>query len=260
MLGIGILVEVCVFYSIVSPPYAWTYFQGPWYAGKASIENYQDSFIIAPGVAGPVGLHIEMDLVHSFQVRGNLHPPKIWMGLNKEMEVVGAYYAFDTHYFNDGDLWGPSEDTISLLQNALFDHTKSPPVPTLTEGNRTRLVYDLYPRSIAFREPPSKLCLKLDTFGLSARRTVPPVRSEGKDLSAIWFLAGSGGLVVDMSELLTRTIREHGLLQGNVEAWKQIQMRLEPQGLKDAGYRECKILEDNLDRSRGRQCYCRTEG
>jgi hypothetical protein len=116
---------------------------------------------------------------------------------------------------------------------------------------------------------PEELCLTNRTPGLPVcppgvseeqgcvRRspTEMPIHSRGKDVEALWMVAGSSDMIADLGPVVTKALREESSLQGDPAAWEAMQKRLEPAGLVAAGYRIC---EPGADRHNAfRVCYCR---
>jgi hypothetical protein len=109
-----------------------------------------------PGFEGPVGVRIEMELVHPKGLDVTLLPPKIAM---TEMRELTAQ-----HYFS----------FLSMVQSGslavpLFPVGREPPRDVLRDSP-ARMVYELYPAAMNQMENPQPVCLwkdfaetKLDT-------------------------------------------------------------------------------------------------
>ena len=65
-------------------------------------------------------------------------------------------------------------------------------------------------------------------------------------------------MTADLGPILTEILRAHSRLQGDPDAWTALQKRLEPAGLRDAGYRLCPPGEES--HTAFRTCFCRDGG
>ena len=77
----------------------------------------------------------------------------------------------------------------------------------------------------------------------------------GGDLTALWIAAGSGDMIADFGPVLTATLRAESRLQADTAAWTAIQKRLEPERLRQAGYRLCP--PGDTSHTDFRVCFCR---
>ena len=252
--GLVVLILTGFIYTTIALPYIINYVRGPRLAKKVRIENFQESLVTWPGFDGPVGMKIEFDLDHP-RINANVLTPSVWMGPFKKLQLDNIYF-FDKYYLYGGVYPGRERKTMLLLRTGLYSKLDRPR-GRLNDASPTALVYHLYPQTLAFLESSTKLCLRTDSYGLQSGSNLTPVFNDGEEMSAAWFIAGEANLVVDLSDLLTQTLRAQSSLQNNAEAWRKIHERWEPQGLLAAGYRECNIQEGDLDRKTGRQCYCR---
>ncbi len=78
-----------------------------------------------------------------------------------------------------------------------------------------------------------------------------PVYHDGSELTAFW-MAWPG---MNLSAVLTETLRTRSALQSKPEDWAAMQQRLEPAGLVRAGYSLCEPGKDS--HTAFRICYCR---
>ena len=223
-------------------------------AKKIRIENFTETPIVWPGFDGPVGIRFDFDLLHP-KLNANVFPPTIWMGPQKKMQLDWLYN-FDLYYLYEGVYPGRNSNTQLRLGGVLL------PVAPRGSGRldgpiAPRRSYELFPTTVNLLENPSKLCLKINSYSLPTADKKIAIFNDGENLSAVWYIAGSSNLRVDLSELLTEKLRSRSFLQNNPEEWRKIHKRWEPDGLLQAGYQQCKLLPKDLDRKSGRQCYCR---
>ena len=252
--GRVLLSIIAIIYTLASTPYIISYFKGPMLAKKIRIENFKETPIVWPGFDGPVGIRFDFDLLHP-KINANILPPTIWMGPQKKMQLDWLYN-FDQYYLYEGVYPGRNSNTQLRLRVSPY------PLAAYRSGRldgpaAPRKSYELYPATVSRIENPSKLCLKINSYNLPTADKKTAIFNDGENLSAVWFIAGSSNLQVDLSELLTEKLRNRSFLQNNPEEWRKIHKRWEPDGLLQAGYQQCNILADDLDRKSGRQCYCR---
>jgi len=253
--GRVILSFIAIVYSLTTIPYIISYFKGPMLAKEIRIESFKETPIVWPGFDGPVGIRLDFDLLHP-KIDGNLKRPMIWMGPQKKMQLDWLYYSFDLHYLYDGVYPGRNSNTQLRLRVSPYPLAPYPSV-RLDGPVAPRKSYELYPATVSRIESPSKLCLKINSYSLPTADKKTAIFNDGENLSAVWYIAGSANLQVDLSELLTEKLRNRSFLQNNPEEWRKIHKRWEPDGLIQAGYQQCKLLPKDLDRKSGRQCYCR---
>lgn len=213
---------------------------------SARIEHFRETPILWPGFTGPVGIRIEMDLVHAAGKEGNLFPPKILMGKSLEL----SYRSYESEVF-----W---ESKRRSLRAPLFRSPAPSPAQmaettrkerqVMTEPSPAHLTYELYPESVWRLAGPAQVC------SMNLNMPNQQADADGEDLSASWFFAASGGLRVDLSGLLTDTLRKNSAFQGKPGEWKAMLERLEPASLEKAGYRVC---QDPAAGGSGEMCWCR---
>jgi len=254
-------------------------------AEAVAIEVYQEAPILWPGFDGPVGLTIGFDLIHPDGVSALILPPELRMGpeLDIPRNKLNPTQTSGSGYFKDHYLAEPVGD-LALLKTVLFqrlyvndsferDYERWVSAFRFAAGTRTRLVFHLLPGTIDYLVGPGRLCLSSQSFGHRVcdagedskdgcaspnwRRVTQPIYALGGDLTALWIAAGAADMVVDLSPVLTATLRAESRLQDDPEGWAAMQKRLEPAGLAAAGYRLCAPGEDS--HTAFRTCYCRAE-
>ena len=252
--GRVILSLIAIVYTITTIPYIISYFKGPLLAKEIRIANFKETPIIWPGFDGPVGIRFDFDLLHP-KIDGNLLRPIIWMGPQKKMQLDWLY-SFDQYYLYAGVY--PGRNSNTQLRLRVSPYPLAPYRSGRLDGQvAPRKSYELYPATVSRIESPAKLCLKINSYSLPTADKKTAIFNDGENLSAAWYIAGPSNLRVDLSELLTEKFRNRSFLQNNPEEWKKIHKRWEPDGLLQAGYQQCHILPDDLDKKSGRQCYCR---
>jgi hypothetical protein len=203
-------------------------------AKSLRITSVRETPIEWPGVDGPVGLRLEIELQHDIRMPGNLYAPKLRMG--------SAAVPTRRDYFF-GPAFGGSE--AAFLQQPVFQYAgRWQEQPSLT-GSPAKLSYDLYPWKVQSYEAGRRVC-----FGKwDAERAL--ASAPGSELGACWMFAGRGGTYVDMSGSLTAELRGKSRYQGRREEWEALLRRLEPASLAARGWSACD------DAQTGDRCYCR---
>jgi hypothetical protein len=253
-------------------------------AQATSIESYAEEMILWPGFDGPVGLRMVVDLSHPSGVEALLTAPEVRMGPAVDVpdEDLSSAHTWSGGYFK-AERAGRTEDgPLTLLKSVGFQRLYENPDAAgsaerwLAErrfppGGESRVVYHLFPGHIDYLESEDKVCLTSRTFGLPVcepgqttglgcvragqQGDGPPIYALGADLSALWAGFGSHDMVIDLSDTLTRVLRQKSRLQGDPDLWSAMQKRMEPAGLQKAGYEICPPGDDN--HSASRICYCR---
>lgn len=262
---------------------AW--YQGHSLADAVTVENYSETPIEWPGFDGPVGLTIEFDLVHPDGTDAIILPPEIRMAplISIPRTELAASRTNGSGYFKDNHLDKEVGD-LALLKTVLFQRHYAretagdtpekwlESVP-FAPGGRTRLTYHLHPGAVDFLSGPELVCLSTRTHGSRVCLTgedpkqgctptnwLPvenPIYAQGPDMTALWMAAGESDMVADLGLVLTGTLRRQSRLQGDPEGWIAMQKRLEPDGLRAAGYRICAPGPDS--HTSFRTCYCRDD-
>lgn len=244
---------------------------------QMAVENYREKPIFWDGFDGPVGLEIELDLVHPPGLEGLVFTPQIRMAPAYDIapENLQSSRTFSGGYFRDWHI-GEKVGDLTLLKPVLFQglYDDNPPdhdFDTLDPSGRTHLIYRLHPGTVDRLESQAKMCLVNPSFGLPAcgpdqdakdgcvgkntRKVTNVTYNIGTDVNALWTAGGSSFRNADISHLLAQVLQEQSSLQGNSVAWTALQKQFEPAGLEAAGYRLCPTGERS--HSIGKACYCR---
>ncbi len=244
---------------------------------QMTVENFHETPIFWDGFDGPVGLTIELDLVHPPGLDGIVFTPQIRMAPAYDIAAgdLQSTRTFSGGYFKD---WHISEKVgdLTLLKPVLFQslYKDNPPdhdIDALDPSGRTHLIYRLHPGTVVRLESEAKMCLVNPSFGLPVcgpdqdaadgcvgkytRKVTDITYNIGTGLNALWTASGSSFNNVDIGPLIAQTLKEHSSLHGDSEAWTALQKKFEPAGLEAAGYRLCPTGEDS--HSIGKVCYCR---
>jgi hypothetical protein len=220
--GLGALAVSFLVYVALSVRIAWNEWEGERLAGTVRIVSLRETEVRLPGVAGPVGLRLDIELEHSIGRVGNLFTPKVTMGQDPQLDRQDYFYgALDRGV--DAFLGAPPFEAGRPSDRLL-----------LRQPGRIHIQYELLPSWLARREG-STICLADRPLGRGDR--IPP--PTGGDLGASWFFAGSGGVYVDLSPALTEALRRSSRFQGHPEEWKAMLARLQPASLSAAGYTPC---------------------
>jgi hypothetical protein len=244
---------------------------------QMTVENFRETPIFWDGFDGPVGVTIELDLVHPPTLDGFVFTPQIRMAPAYDIAAddLQSSRTFSGGYFKD---WHIGEDVgdLVLLKPVLFQgiYEDNPPdhdIDALSASGRTHLIYRLHPGAIDQLPSRDKICLASPSFGLPAcaaaqdasagcvgkhtRKVTDVTYNIGTDLNALWTASGRSFRNADIGVLISTALREHSILQGNSAAWTALQKRFEPAGLAAAGYQLCPPGKDSHDI--GKVCYCR---
>ena len=244
---------------------------------RMAIENFRETPIFWDGFDGPVGLTIELDLVHPPGLEGLVFTPQIRMAPAYDIaaEDLQSSRTFSGGYFKD---WHIGEDVgdLTLLKPVVFQrlYMDNPPdhdIDALDASGRTHLIYRLHPGTVSLLESHAKICLANLSFGLPAcapdqdatagcagkntGKVTEVTYNIGADLNALWTASGRSFRNSDISGLITQALQAHSSLQGDSVAWTALQQRFEPAGLEAAGYRLCPPGEES--HRIGKVCYCR---
>ena len=200
------------------------------------ILSLHESEIRWPGVDGPVGVRLELELEHAVGLEGNLFPPKVVMGSDPRPRA-------DDYFFRVAE-----RGIDRALEAPVFETAQTPPRDVLARPGRVRLTYELFSSALQRRDGAAA-CL-----GRYAPPRAPGAlsRSDGKDLGAAWMFAASGGVIVDLGGALTDALRLESALQGKPDEWRRMIDRLEPASLEAAGYRRCTPVRPGSFET----CYC----
>ena len=263
------------------------YIEGQRLAGGIRIEGYSETSIPWPGFDGPVGVTARFELVHPKGIGALILPPELRMApfIDIPRSDLSFTHASGSGYFKDSYLETPV-GALTLLKTVLFqrlyvndqaeqEYQNWTSALDFDDGGRTAITYHLHPGIVDYLVDPGRVCLSNLSPGiprcekgqdpkergcLSRNRVAPPVPqyNDGRDLTALWMAAGRGVMAADLGPVLTETLRAKSGLQGDPSAWTAMQKRLEPDGLRRAGYRLCPP-GDNSHTS-FRTCFCRDFG
>lgn len=244
---------------------------------RMAVENYRETPIFWDGFDGPVGLMIELDLVHPPGLEGLVFTPQVRMAPAYDIaaEDLQSSRTFSGGYFRDWHI-GEKIGDLTLLKPVLFPtlYKDNPPdhdFDRFDASGRTHLIYRLHPGTVDLLESHAKICLATPSFGLPTcapdqdatdgcvgkytRKVTDVTYNIGTELNALWTASGRYFRNADLGQLLAHTLQEHSSLDGDSAAWTALQMQFEPAELEAAGYRLCPIGEDS--HRIGRVCYCR---
>ncbi len=244
---------------------------------QMAVENYRETPIFWDGFEGPVGLTIELDLVHPPGLDGLVFTPQIRMAPEYDIaaEDLSSSRTFSGGYFKDWHISEKVED-LTLLKPVLFQqiYKDTPPdfdFDTLSPTGRTQLKYRLQPGTIERLESQNNICLTSPSFGLptcgagqdahdgcvgkNTRKVTDVTYNIGTDINALWTAGGSFFNNADIGHLIAQVLQKNSSLQGNSEVWTAMQKQFEPDGLEAAGFRLCPTGDDS--HSIGKVCYCR---
>ena len=242
-----------------------------------TVENFRETPIFWDGFEGPVGVTIELDLVHPLGLDGLVFTPQIRMAPVYDIaaEDLQSTRTFSGGYFRD---WYISEKVgdLTLLKPVLFQnlYKDNPPdhdIDNLDASGRTHLVYHLHPGTVSQLESQAKICLVNPSFGLpncgpdqdttdgcvgkNTRKVTDVTYHIGTELNALWTASGGSFRNADIGHLIAQVLRENSSLQGESQAWTTLQKQFEPVGLEAAGYRLCPSGDNS--HNLGTVCFCR---
>jgi hypothetical protein len=232
--GLAALALPLLVYSNLSFWLGFNYWYGRRLEGQTHIASLQATSIVWPGFEGPVGVRIEMELVHPKGLDVALLPPKIAMTELREL-TAQQYFSF-----------------LSMVQHSslvvpLFPAGRDAPRDVFRDSP-TRLVYELYPSAMNQMENPQRVCLWKDFAEAK-------LDSNAAYLAASWYFITKGGASVDLSRQLSERIRTSDLFRSMTEEeWTAMLRRLEPAGLIRAGYNQC---PESNQQSISQSCFCR---
>jgi hypothetical protein len=232
--GLATLAMPLLVYSGLSFWLAFNFWYGRRLEGQTHIASLQAAPIVWPEFEGPVGVRIEMELVHPRGLDVTLLPPKIAMTELREL-TARQYFSF-----------------LSMVQRGslavpLFPAGHDAPRDVFRDSP-TKLVYELYPAAMNQIENSRHVCLWKDFAG--ARLDMNTAY-----LAASWYFITKGGSNVDLSRQLSERIRASDLFRSMTQAeWTAMLRRLEPAELARAGYKKCP--EPN-PQGINQSCFCR---
>ncbi len=186
------------------------------------------------GFDGPVGIRMELELAHP-AVEGFLYVPKIAMTGKTSLSWTDYFY----EYFKDHKL--------AFLSPPDFAETEAGP---FFDGPQPiRISYDLYPGIVQRTQGAERICVAASSG--SFLLTYLDGGTEDLALFASWWFYVKDGARVDLSPHLTRQVQAAHLWRDRVD-WTVMLKRLEPDGLRKAGYTPCPEKETFA----GEICFC----
>ena len=240
---------------------------------QMTVENYRESPIFWDGFDGPVGITIELDLVHPPGLDGIVFTPQIRMAPAYDIapENLQSSRTFSGGYFKDWHI-GEEVDDLTLLKPVLFQslYPENPAdhdIDQLDASGRTHLVYHLHPGTVSRLDSQAKMCLVNPSYGLpvcgpdqdandGCTRNVSDVTYNiGTDLNVLWTADGGSFRNADIGHLIAQILQQNSPLQGDNVAWTALQKQFEPAGLEAAGFRRCPAGKNS--HRIGKVCYCR---
>ena len=226
--GVALLASPIVVYAGLSTRVTINEWRGRHLGQTVRILSLREEEIRWPGLPGPVGLRLEIEVQHAIGLEGNLFPPKVIMGPDPRPTRA--------------DYWSGSLDGAAVLSTPVFERAQSPRDVFLRPG-RTRIVYEMFPSTLERRDGEA-LCVNA-----TAERTGDGGRtsSTGTHLGAAWFFAAEGGLYVDLGGPLTDALRRGSVYEGKGAAWTALLRGLDPPALAAAGYAPCPPLRPRVE-------------
>jgi hypothetical protein len=232
--GVALLAPPMVVYAGLSTRVTINEWRGRHLAQTVRILSLREEEIRWPGLPGPVGLRLEIEVQHAIGLEGNLFPPKVVMGADPR--PARANY------------WSGSLDGGVSLSTPVFELDQPQPSrDVFLRPGGTRFVYEMFPSTLERRDGEA-LCVNA-----TAGRTEDGGRASSTDthLGAAWFFAAEGGLYVDLGGPLTDALRRGSVYEGKPAAWTALLRGLDPPALAAAGYAPCPS-----PRHRVETCYC----
>ena len=199
--------------------------RGAYIGSRTEIVSITEQPILWPGFDGPAGIRLDIVLRASSSPHGNLLSPKI-----------------ATQPMSPKDYFSGRPGMLAVPMY-WFIESKASAEPKFPSGSAT-LSYELFPDRVSRHDGSRRVCLSEGSA---------PVVSSGP-LSAVWFLAGPGGLTVDLSAKLTEALRLKSFLASQPGEWSRLFDRLQPDRLVSAGYSKCRPEKGEFS---GEVCYCR---
>jgi hypothetical protein len=220
--GLAILAWPFSVYLFTGGQLVFNAWYGPHLAAQSKVDAVRATPIKWPDFDGPVGVRLEIELMHPLVPKGNLLSPKLaWS--------TSGLTARD--YFN----------TLPSLSIPGFQVT--PHGDAFGRPSPSRLIYDLYPSVVRTVHGSASFCLDRD-FRMS---------STGGRLTANWYFAGSSQLEVDLGQYLTQSLRSTPIGSMSEGEWNAMFRRFDPSGLSRIGYHPCQ----DANASSLEACYCR---
>lgn len=213
----------------------WNEWQGRRLARSVRVVAIRETEIRWPGLDGPVGVRLELELEQAIGRRGFATSPRILMGADPRPDRRDYYFGAFDHGVDD------------FLERPIAELPSSDAGP-FAEPGRTTIAYELFPGTLQRRDGTAA-CLVDPRLRPGRRAPEPPA---GSDLGAAWFFVAEGGPYVDLSAPLTEALRRGSRLQGDPKAWSAMMRRVERNVLEGAGYTRCPPARPGQFEA----CYC----
>ena len=230
--GVALLVPPMVVHAGLTAHVTLNEWRGRHLAESVRILSLREEEIRWPGLPGPVGLRLEIEVEHAIGLEGNLFPPRVIMGANPR--PTRAEY------------WSGTFGS-EFLSAPVFELDHQPPRDVFLRPGRTRVVFEMFPSTLERRDGKA-LCINATTEGTG---NGGPASSTGAHLGAAWFFAAQSGVSVDLGGPLTDALRRGSAYEGKPAAWTALLHGLDTPALAAAGYAPCLP-----PRHRVETCYC----
>ena len=231
--GVALLAPPMVVYAGLSTRVTINDWRGRHLAQTVRILSLREEEIRWPGLPGPVGLRLEIEVEHAIGLEGNLFPPKVVMGADPRPTRA--------------DYWSGSLGSGAFLSAPVFELDRQPSRDVFLRPGRTRVVYEMFPSTLDRRDGAA-LCVHATVghIGDGGR-----VSSTDTHLGAAWFFAAQSGLYVDLGAPLTDALRRGSVYEGKPAAWTALLRELDLPALAAAGYAPCPPRPHRVE-----TCYC----
>ena len=229
--GVALLAPPMVVYAGLSTRVTINEWRGRHLSQAVRILSLREEEIRWPGLPGPVGLRLEIEVEHAIGLEGNLFPPKVVMGADPRPTRA--------------DYWSGSLDGGAFLTAPVFELDRQPSRDVFLRPGRTRVVFEMFPSTLDRRDGEA-LCLNRAADRSGEGRLAP-----GTHLGAAWFFAAQDGVYVDLGGPLTDALRRGSAYEGKPAAWTALLHGLDPTALAGAGYAPCPPTRHRVE-----TCFC----
>ena len=237
--GVTLLAPPIVVYGGLSARVTINDWRGRRLSRTVRVLSLREKEVHWPGLPGPVGLRLEIEIEHAIGLEGNLYPPKVVMGTDPRPTQADYWY-------------GPMDHGVdAFLSTPAFELDGQPSRDVFLRPGRIRLAYELFPSTLDRRDGEA-LCLNAAVGRADDPGLAPP---PGARLGAAWFFASGGGLYVDLGGPLTDALRRGSAYEGRRDAWTALMRALDPPALAAAGYAPCAP-----GRHHAETCHCPPSG
>jgi hypothetical protein len=231
--GVALLAPPMVVYAGLSTYVTINEWRGHHLARSVRILSLREEEIRWPGLPGPVGLRLEIEVEHAIGLEGNLFPPRVIMGADPR--PTRAEY------------WSESFGSGAFLSAPVFELDRQPSRNVFLRPGRTRVVFEMFPSTLERRDGEA-LCINATAGGTG---NGGPKSSTDAHLGAAWFFAAQTGVSVDLGRPLTDALRRGSAYEGKPAAWTALLHGLDPPALAAAGYAPCLPPRHHVE-----TCYC----